>query len=103
MPNGLALCNIHHAAFDASILGVRPDYVVEIRSDVLTEIDGPMLKYGLQASHGERLFVPRSTPSSPIRSGSRFAMRSPGERRVVGVAVRQHRIQPGVGPCGATD
>ena len=23
--NGLALCKIHHAAFDANILGVRPD------------------------------------------------------------------------------
>jgi putative restriction endonuclease len=65
VPNGLALCKIHHAAFDANILGVRPDYVVEIRSDVLAEIDGPMLKYGLQASHGERLLVPKSTAEQP--------------------------------------
>jgi putative restriction endonuclease len=26
--NGLSLCKIHHAAFDANILGVRPDYVM---------------------------------------------------------------------------
>lgn len=25
VPNGLTLCKIHHAAFDASILGIRPD------------------------------------------------------------------------------
>ena len=26
--NGLALCKIHHAAFDARVMGVRPDLVV---------------------------------------------------------------------------
>jgi putative restriction endonuclease len=55
--NGLALCKIHHAAFDSHILGVRPDLVVEIRRDLLDEIDGPMLRYGLQGRHGERLMV----------------------------------------------
>lgn len=55
--NGLALCKIHHAAFDAKILGVRPDHVVQIRSDLLEEIDGPMLRYGLQERHGERLMA----------------------------------------------
>ena len=29
--NGLALCKLHHAAFDANILGVHPDYRVEVR------------------------------------------------------------------------
>ncbi|MGN6089189.1 MAG: HNH endonuclease [Actinomycetales bacterium] len=55
--NGLALCKIHHAAFDANILGVRPDLVVEIRRDLLDEIDGPMLRHGLQERHGQRLMV----------------------------------------------
>jgi len=55
--NGMALCKIHHAALDAHILGVRPDYVVEIRQDLLEEVDGPMLKYGLQERHGKRLMV----------------------------------------------
>ena len=65
--NGLALCKIHHAAFDANILGVRPDYVIEIRTDVLAEIDGPMLKHGLQAHHGGGLIVPRATDDKPDR------------------------------------
>ncbi|MGD9794983.1 MAG: HNH endonuclease [Acidimicrobiia bacterium] len=65
--NGLSLCKMHHAAFDANILGVRPDYVVEIRSDVLTEVDGPMLKHGLQAHHGGKLLVPRSVADQPDR------------------------------------
>ena len=53
--NGLALCKIHHAAYDRNILGIRPDYVVEIHQRLLDEIDGPMLKYGLQSHHGELL------------------------------------------------
>jgi putative restriction endonuclease len=64
--NGLALCKIHHAALDARILGVRPDYVVEIKADLLEEIDGPMLKYGLQERHGQSLMVlPRSRRERP--------------------------------------
>jgi len=53
--NGLALCKIHHAAFDASILGIRPDLIVQIRPDLLQEIDGPMLEHGLKALHGKPL------------------------------------------------
>jgi putative restriction endonuclease len=53
--NGLALCKLHHAAFDCHIIGVNPDYRVEVRVDVLEEIDGPMLEHGLQGFHGSRL------------------------------------------------
>ena len=65
VPNGLALCKIHHAAYDANILGVRPDQVVEVRSDILLEIDGPMLRHGLQEMHGQRLSVPRLRRDRP--------------------------------------
>ena len=50
VPNGLALCKLHHAAFDAYIIGVTPDLEVTVRLDVLQEIDGPMLQHGLQGS-----------------------------------------------------
>jgi putative restriction endonuclease len=53
--NGIALCKIHHAAFDANILGISPDYVVHIRPDLLEEIDGPMLEHGLKERHGQSL------------------------------------------------
>ncbi|MFC1678807.1 HNH endonuclease [Elusimicrobiota bacterium] len=59
VPNGLALCKLHHAAFDRNILGIRPDLKVEIRLDVLNEEDGPMLRYGLQGFNGALLKVPR--------------------------------------------
>lgn len=67
VPNGLALCKIHHAAFDQNILGIRPDLHVEVRRDVLDEIDGPMLRYGLQETAGTRLSVPRSQAAKPDR------------------------------------
>ena len=57
VPNGLALCKLHHAAFDSNILGITPDYTVDIRLDVLEEIDGPMLQHGLQGFQGQRLRV----------------------------------------------
>ncbi len=64
--NGLAMCKIHHAAYDSRILGVRPDLVVEIRSDLLDEIDGPMLTYGLQGRHGQRLMsIPTARAERP--------------------------------------
>ncbi|AOW94557.1 hypothetical protein BFN03_06970 [Rhodococcus sp. WMMA185] len=66
--NGLALCKIHHAAFDVNILGIRPDYVVEIREDLLIEVDGPMLEHGLKERHGQRLMVlPQKNSERPDR------------------------------------
>ena len=63
--NGLSLCKIHHAAFDRGILAVRPDYIIEVRNDVLSEVDGPMLKYGLQALHHAELLIPRRPDDRP--------------------------------------
>ncbi len=63
--NGLAMCKIHHAAFDSNILGIRPDYRVEIRKDILKEKDGPMLKHGLQGLHDTTILVPRHETLRP--------------------------------------
>lgn len=69
VPNGLALCKIHHAAYDQNILGIRPDYVVEIHQRLLDEIDGPMLRHGLQGRHHQSLLVlPRAVRDQPDRS-----------------------------------
>lgn len=65
--NGVALCKLHHAAFDRNILGIRPDYVVEIREDILLEVDGPMLKFGLQQMHGTKIIVPRRGDQKPSK------------------------------------
>lgn len=55
--NGMAMCKIHHAAFDSYFMGIRPDHVVQIRKDLLEEVDGPMLRYGLQELHGKKLMA----------------------------------------------
>ena len=66
--NGLALCKIHHAAYDSKILGVSPDLVVQIRADILDETDGPLLEHGLKRLHGQRLrTVPRGVAERPDR------------------------------------
>jgi putative restriction endonuclease len=65
--NGIALCKLHHAAFDSFIIGVTPDFTVHVRNDVLKETDGPMLKYGLQQLHGSRLLLPIATAQWPNR------------------------------------
>ena len=56
--NGLALCKLHHAAFDGFFFAIRPDYVIEVRPSVLAETDGPMLVVGLQQIHGQRIHLP---------------------------------------------
>lgn len=63
--NGLALCKLHHAAYDKFFLGITPDYKIEVRQDVLEEEDGPMLRHGLKGLHGGRLIVPRSAKAKP--------------------------------------
>lgn len=58
IPNGLALCKIHHAAFDNNFIGINPDYIIKIRTDFLTETDGPMLRYGIQSLNNAKLILP---------------------------------------------
>jgi putative restriction endonuclease len=65
--NGMALCKLHHAAFDQSIIGIRPDYIVEVRKDIRDETDGPMLKHGLQGLHNQRIFLPKSIKLQPAQ------------------------------------
>lgn len=67
VPNGLALCKLHHAAFDSYIIGVSPDLKVEVRIDILSEIDGPMLQHGLQGFQGKLIREPRASHLKPNR------------------------------------
>jgi putative restriction endonuclease len=63
--NGLAMCRLHHAAFDRYFLSVRPDYKIEVRADVLEEEDGPTLKHAIQALHEKHIWLPRSAKDRP--------------------------------------
>ena len=73
--NGLTLCKMHHAAYDRRILGITPTYEVRINADVLNEIDGPMLRHGIQEFHGKRLMVlpdRRTERPDPVLLEERF-------------------------------
>ena len=65
VPNGVAMCAIHHRAFDNDVFGIRPDYLIEVRPDVLEEHDGPTLRYALQALHETKLDLPRQRAARP--------------------------------------
>ena len=65
VPNGLALCKLHHAAYDKLFVGVRPDGIIEVRRDILEEEDGPMLLHGLKRLHQTRLHAPHRTDDRP--------------------------------------
>lgn len=76
--NGLSLCKLHHSAYDAFMIGVTPDYVLQVRQDILEEEDGPVLQHGLKGLHNSKLILPSSKNHYPSRDAlawrySRFA------------------------------
>lgn len=77
--NGLSLCRLHHAAFDRHFIGIRPDYTVDVRADLLDEQDGPTLVHGIQKLHGSRIVLPRNDDLKP--DPDRLAVRFKGYQR----------------------
>jgi len=73
IPNGLLLTKIHHAAFDANLIGIDPDFRIHV-SDRLLEIhDGPFLELGLKGIAGTFIELPRRMADRPDRD--RLAIR----------------------------
>ena len=74
--NGLALCAIHHLAYDRNLLGIDPAGVVHIAKRIREEHDGPMLRAGLQGFHGAGISRParRANHPDPRRLARRFAL-----------------------------
>ena len=74
--NGLSLCKIHHGAYDANILGITPDYVIQVKESVLKTFDGPTLQHSIKEMNGEKLRqLPSEKASYPDRDflAERFA------------------------------
>ena len=65
--NGISLCKLHHAAFDSRLIGITPDFKVEVKQMILEEEDGPMLQYGLKALHGSSIILPTDKIAWPNR------------------------------------
>ena len=64
VPNGLALSKIHHAAFDAHLIGIDPDYRLHVSDRLLDQDDGPMLQ-ALKQLDGSGLHLPSRTRDYP--------------------------------------
>ncbi len=67
--NGMSLCRLHHAAFDRYMLGVQPNYIIQVRSDILKEIDGPTLRHSIQGLHGQQIVLPTKRDHRPAIHG----------------------------------
>lgn len=65
--NGLAMCKLHHAAYDRSLMAITPDFEIRIDAELLDEVDGPMLRHGLQDMHGRQIRVPQNRNARPSR------------------------------------
>ena len=72
VPNGLPLSKIHHAAFDADLIGIDPDYRVHVSGRLLAQRDGPMLN-AMKQLQGGVLRLPKRVGDRPDRD--RLAVR----------------------------
>jgi putative restriction endonuclease len=70
--NGIPLSKIHHAAFDAHLIGIDPDYRLHVSERLLIQKDGPMLE-ALKCLKGEGIHLPRRGKDRPDRD--RLALR----------------------------
>jgi putative restriction endonuclease len=55
------------SAFDANLMGVQPDHMIEVKRRMREEMGGPMLIHGLQGFEGQTITVPRRTELRPNR------------------------------------
>jgi putative restriction endonuclease len=71
--NGLPLTKLHHAAFDANLIGIDPDYRIHVADRLLEIHDGPFLELGLKSIAGTLITTPRRRHDWPDRD--RLALR----------------------------
>src|SRR5690349_858699 len=72
VPNGIPLSKIHHAAFDAHLIGIDPDFRIHVSDRLLGQQDGPMLE-ALKGLNGASIHRPSRSKDYPDRD--RLAVR----------------------------
>jgi putative restriction endonuclease len=74
--NGLPLSKLHHAAFDANLIGIDPDFRIHISDALLGMNDGPMFEQGIKAMVGRTIRLPERERDRPDRArlAERFLM-----------------------------
>jgi putative restriction endonuclease len=73
IPNGLPLTKIHHAAFDANLVGIDADFRIHVADRLLEIHDGPFLELGLKSIAGTQIVMPRRRADWPDQD--RLALR----------------------------
>lgn len=73
--NGIPLSKIHHAAFDAHLIGIDPDFRIHVAKRLLLQKDGPILE-ALKGLDGAMLRLPIREHDRPDRErlDQRFAL-----------------------------
>ena len=64
IPNGIPLSKIHHAAFDAHLIGIDPDYRLHVSDRLLDREDGPLLE-ALKRLAGGTIHLPSRIQDRP--------------------------------------
>jgi len=79
--NGLALCRLHHAAYDTGLIGVRSDYTVILNSAAARRLEQVRLDGGLAAF--------RAGLPNAIRVPNELEVRPSPRKLKIGLEVRQ--------------
>ena len=66
VPNGLPLSKIHHAAFDAHLLGIDADGIIHVAEALMAQRDGPVLE-AMKGLDGTQIAPPRRAADAPDR------------------------------------
>lgn len=64
--NGIPLSKLHHAAFDAHLIGIDPDFRIHVAKRLLAQRDGPILE-ALKGLDGAQLHLPKRPQDRPDR------------------------------------
>lgn len=72
IPNGIPLAKTHHAAFDAHLIGIDPDFKIHVSKRILEQKDGPTLE-ALKRLHANQMYLPKRGKDAPDRD--RLAVR----------------------------
>jgi putative restriction endonuclease len=70
--NGICMSKIHHAAFDAGLIGIDADFIVHVSERLLAIHDGPLLEQSLKALAGQKARVPADALAVPDRDRLSF-------------------------------
>jgi len=64
--NGLPLAKTHHAAFDAHLIGIDPDFRIHVSKRILDQRDGPTLE-AIKKLHHNQIYLPTRDRDRPDR------------------------------------